>query len=183
MKHKVILALLVIGLASYSWMELIHLPSQEKIQAEENLKQLHPETHNFEKVRIHENLYMGNASNTSQLFRNLPLSQRVESFEMDPDQLLLIVKYHDPKNESERLVQQSVIYNTTAAFVLIKNLQQVEIRFPNASFIINRKNVEKWFGTDFLALIEPVEFKKKVQEPLKNENLEEWLTAYSEEGI
>lgn len=180
MKHKVILGLLIVGLISFVWMELIYLPGQEKMQAEEDLKQLHPEMHHFEKVLKYENLYMGNASNTSQLFRDLPLSQRVESFEMDPDQFLLIVKYHEPENESELVVQQSIIYNTTTAFVLIQNLQQVELRFPNESFIVNRASVEEWFRTDLLELINPAEFKKKVQEPLKDENLEEWLAAYRE---
>ena len=81
---------------------------------------------------------------------------------------------------SERIIQQSVIYNTTAAFVLIKNLQQIEMQFPNKSFIVPRSNVENWFNNNLSNLIDSTQFKEKVQDPLKNNNLDEWLATYTE---
>ncbi|MFJ8064042.1 DUF4825 domain-containing protein [Psychrobacillus sp. NPDC096426] len=179
MKDKLIACLFIVGLIMFAWMQIVYFPGQEKLQEEASLKQLNPETHDFNKVLKYENLYMGNAGNNINLFGNLPLTQHQGTFEMDSDQFLLIINYTSLEGESERTVQQSVIYNTTAAFVLIKNLQQIEMRFPDESFIVQRGNVEKWFGSDLSDLTDPIQFKEKVQEPLKKNNLKEWLATYT----
>lgn len=179
MKNKIIVVLLLVGLLLFGWMQMIYLPGQGKLLEEESFKQLNPETHDFEKVLRYENLYMGNASNNFNLFGNLPLVQYLGTFEMDPDRFLLIVHYQDPIDESERTVQQSVIYNSTAAFVLIQNLQQLEMRFPEDTYTVHRSDVEKWFGSDLSELSDPVKFKEQVQEPLKKDDLEVWLGAYT----
>ena len=43
----------------------------------------------------------------------------------------------------------------------------------------NRSNVEKRFGTDLSKLKDPVQFKNNVQEPLKKNDLIEWLGTYT----
>ncbi|WP_391201327.1 DUF4825 domain-containing protein [Psychrobacillus sp. L4] len=180
MKNKWIIGLFVVGLIPFIWMQMVYFPGQEKLREEENLKQLDPETHDYEKVLKYENLYMGNASNDFNLFGNLPLKQHLGTFEIDSGHFLLITNYGSSEGESERTIQQAVIYNTTAAFVLIKNLQQIEMRFPGKSFTVQRSNVEKWFNSNLSNLIDPVQFKEKVQEPLKKNDLDEWLATYTE---
>ncbi|MER2089585.1 MAG: DUF4825 domain-containing protein [Sporosarcina sp.] len=123
---------------------------------------------------------MGNASNISALFQSLPLNDEKGTLEMDSEKFVLVVNYSSLENNSERKVKQSVIYNTTAAFVLIKNLQKIEMRFPDESFIVLRNNIEKWFGTDLTEMKDPVQFKNNVQDPLKKNDLIEWLGAYTE---
>ena len=130
-----IVIVVILAISVFLWIQFFEVPNKMKI-SEANIQE-NPETHDFEKVLEYENAFMGNASNTIHLFGNLPLSQRVGTFEMDSDTFLLIINYSYGEDESERMVQQSVIYNTTAAFVLIKNMQQVEMRFPNESFIVH----------------------------------------------
>lgn len=184
MKNKLIIGLFITGLILFGWMNLFYLPEKENLQAEEMLRQLDPETHDFSKVLVYENLYMGNNSNNAHLFQSLPLQNYLNGFEQDPDRFLLIVNYKDLSDVSPRQIQQSVIYNTTAAFVLIKNLEQIELRLPNETFLVNRSNVESVLG-NLDELLDPLLFEKEVQQRLKTEEIEDWLDQYlqvSKEG-
>ena len=177
MKNKLIIGLFITGLILFGWMNLFYLPEKENLQAEEMLRQLDPETHDFSKVLVYENLYMGNNSNNAHLFQSLPLQNYLNGFEQDPDRFLLIVNYKDLSDVSTRQIHQSVIYNTTAAFVLIKNLDQIELRLPNESFVVNRSNVEAVLG-NLDELLDPSLFEKEVQQRLKTKEIEEWLDQY-----
>lgn len=85
MKNKLIIGLFITGLILFGWMNLFYLPEKENLQAEEMLRQLDPETHDFSKVLVYENLYMGNNSNNAHLFQSLPLQNYLNGFEQDPD--------------------------------------------------------------------------------------------------
>lgn len=87
------------------------------------------------------------------------------------------MNYKDLSDVSPRQIQQSVIYNTTAAFVLIKNLEQIELRLPNETFLVNRSNVESVLG-NLDELLDPLLFEKEVQQRLKTEEIEDWLDQY-----
>lgn len=179
-KNKVIIILLVIAGLLFAYMELAYWPKQERIKEEAATKQLDPLTHDFQKVMLYKNEYMGNAGNTTALFRAMPLQPYVQSFEMDSDLFLLTVHYDSPENLSTNKVRQSIIYDSTAAFVLIQNLQQLELRFPDQTYTIHRSQVEKWFSNDLSVLADPDKFKAEVQQPLKSEDLEEWLAFYTQ---
>ena len=177
MKNKLIIGLFITGLILFGWMNLFYIPEQENFQAEEMLRQLDPETHDFSKVLVYENLYMGNFSNNAHLFQSLPLQDYLNGYEQDPDHFLLIVNYRDLSDVSPRQIHQSVIYNTTAAFVLIKNLEKIELRLPNETFLVNRSNVESVLG-NLDELLDPQLFEKEVQQQLKTKEIEDWLDQY-----
>ena len=177
MKNKLIIGLFITGLILFGWMNFFYIPEKENLQAEEMLRQLDPETHDFSKVIVYENLYMGNISNNAHLFQSLPLQNYLNGYEQDPDRFLLIVNYKDLSDVSTRQIHQSVIYNTTVAFVLIKNLEQIELRLPNETFLVNRSNVESILG-NLDELLNPQLFEKEVQQRLKTEEIEDWMDQY-----
>lgn len=145
------------------------LDSNQKQVKQGDMEQLHVKTHSFQKVLAYQSDYMGDASNISNLFNNLPFSDHKGTIELDSDTFTFIVNYDGTSDD------KVVIYNTTAAFVLIKNLENVDMRFSDRSYVITRKQVEGWFGPDFEALIDPIVFKEKVQHPLLENNTSEWV--------
>ncbi|MFF2754602.1 DUF4825 domain-containing protein [Psychrobacillus sp. NPDC058041] len=155
------------------------LNNNQKKLVEDKTSQLNIATNKFEKLLAYENNYLGNASNTSNLFNNLPLSNDKTGIAIDSDKLTLIVNYDIPSNSEE---EKAVIYNTTAAFVLIKNLEEIEMRFSSRSYLVKRDNVEKWFGHDYTKLINPETFMELVQKPLLQKNSDDWLEQYTNEG-
>lgn len=160
----------VIGIALILLIGVFYvLDSNQKQVKQGDIEQLHVKTHSFRKVLAYESDYMGDASNISNLFNNLPFSDHKGTIELDSDTYTFIVNYDGTSDD------KVVIYNTTAAFVLIKNLETVDMRFSDRSYEITRKQVEGWFGPDFEALIDPTVFKKKVQQPLVQNNKSEWI--------
>jgi len=151
----------------------------DKVKKEELMLQ-DPRTHNFEKVLSYENDYMGNASNLGNLFGALPLNEYKGTFEMDPEIYSLVMDYNTSAEELGETAKQAVIYNTTAAFTLIGNLEVSEMRFQDKSYTVTKENVEKWFKTTLVDLKDPVVFKERVQDRL-TEDIDAWVVAYTEE--
>lgn len=145
------------------------LNGNQKQVEEDKMQQLSVSTHDFQKVLAYENDFMGNASNMNNLFNNLPLSNYKGMVELDSESFIFTVNYDTVGDD------QTVIYNATAAFVLIKNLEVIEMRFTNRSYVITRENVEKWFGSNLDQLTDPALFKEKVQKPLMNDDGKGWL--------
>lgn len=165
---------LFVGIALVLLLGVVYVLSNNQKQAEQvDIEQLSIETHNFNKVLAYENEYMGNNSNTINLFNNLPLSNYRGLVELEPDTFTLVVNYSSSGDE------KTVIYNTTAAFVLIKNLEVIDMRFSDQSFVITRENVEQWFGADFDSLIDPAVFKEKVQQSLMENTTTDWIDQYT----
>lgn len=149
------------------------LSNNQKQVAQEDEKQLTVETHDFQRVLAYENDYTGNNSNITNLFNNLPFSNHRDLVELDPNTRTFVINYNTSGDE------KTVIYNATAAFVLIKNLEVVNMRFSDQSYVITRKNVERWFGDDFDRLIGPAIFKEKVQNPLLESTTTDWINQYT----
>ena len=139
---------LVVGIALVLLLGVVYVLSNNQKQVEqEEVEQYSVETHNFKKVLAYENEYMGNNSNITNLFNNLPLSIHRDLVELEPDTFTFFVNYNTSGDK------KTVIYNTTAAFVLIKNLEVIEMRFSDQSYVTTRENVEQWLGDDFDSLI------------------------------
>ncbi|AOV07178.1 DUF4825 domain-containing protein [Sporosarcina ureilytica] len=177
-RRKVMIAILIIGIPLFIWIQFFEVPSKVKI-GEEKLQQ-DAITHEFEKVTQFESLYMGDASNVINLLNELPLNQYIGTIELDSDALSLLVNYDINSTEIERQAQQGMIYNSTAMFALIENLQQINMKFNDKTYNVSRDRVEKWFGTTLVDFKDPEVFREKVQSQL-NEDLTAWFLAYTEE--
>lgn len=139
---------------------------------QEDTDQLSVNTHHFKKILAYENDYMGDASNINNLFNHLPLSNYKGPIELDSENLIFTIQYDTASDK------KAIIYNATAAFVLIKNLEKVSMHFSDQTYIVTRENVEEWFGRDFAKLLDPDVFEVKVQEPLLENNTDTWLNQY-----
>lgn len=177
-KRRLILGLIVIlAIPLYIWIAYYEIPN--KAEVGEEIMQQDPPTHNFEKVLSYENEFMGNASNLSNLFHALPGNEHVGTFELDPENFAMKANYTIHSKELEKGAKQIVIYNTTSAFVLIKNLEKIEMHFEDESYIVTRANVESRLDVGLAELIDPDKYKQIVQKPLKSSDVSEWFSAYT----
>ncbi len=168
----------LIAVPLFIWIQFFEVPNKVKIGEEKT--QQDPFTHKFEEVTSFEDPYMGDNSNMNNLFQALPLSKEKGIIQMDPNTFSLIVNYNAKVDENNNRTEETVIYNTTAAFTLIGNLQLVEMKFEDKSYSVTRDNVEQWFGTTLVDFKEPKVFKEKVQEEIKKEDIDNWVMAYTE---
>ena len=177
-KRRLMLILVVlIGVSLFIWLQFFEVPNKVKI-GEEKMQQ-DPLTHDFEKVTSFDKPYMGDASNLGGLFSALPLNNYRGPMEMDTEKFSLTVDYNLDTDISTETVKQTVVYNTTAAFTLIGNLQEITLLIDDESYIVTRENVEKWFGTTLVDFKDPKIFKEKVQAHLTTD-INEWVLAYTE---
>lgn len=174
-QRKMMIALLIIGVPLFIWIQFFEVPNKVKI-GEEKLQQ-DPNTHVFENVIKYESLYMGDASNLGNLLNELPLSQYKNGIELDSDDLTLLVDYNVNATELEEKAKQTVIYNSTAAFALIENLQKLDLQFNDETYTVSRDRVERWFGTTLVDFKDPEVFQEKVQNQL-DEDIAPWFIAY-----
>lgn len=165
---------LVVGMSLVLLLGVVYvLSNNQKQVAQEDVEQLTVETHDFQKVLAYENDYMGNNSNITNLFNNLPFSNHRDLVELDPNTRTFVVNYNTSGDE------KTVIYNATAAFVLIKSLEVINMRFSEQPYVITRENVEQWFEDDFGSLLNPAVFKEKVQNRLMESTTIDWIDQYT----
>lgn len=174
-QRKIMIALLIIGVPLFIWIQFFEVPNKARI-GEEKLQQ-NPNTHVFEKVTKYESPYMGDASNLGNLLNELPLNDYKDGIELDSEALILSVNYDVNTTDIEDILKQSIIYNSTAMFALVENLQQMNMQFKNQTYIVTRDRVETWFGMTLVDFKDPEVFQEKVQSKFK-EDVSPWFLAY-----
>ena len=170
MKRRSILLviLVVVAVTLFVAMEFVYLPNQEAQREQYQAEQLNPLTHHLDEVLPYQHPYMGNASNLSQLFGHLPLQDLPFTFQLYPDELtaeLIFETFAAPIDQLH--LQRSLIYNSTAAFALIANLESLHYTFLDATYTIDRSDVANEYG-DPAALLDPEIWQSKIQEPLRD---------------
>lgn len=160
------------GLILSGIVQFVIIPKQDAAAEQYENEQKHPLTHDLDYIIGYKNDYMGNASNTTQLFYHLPLGETVKDFELDSDDLEVMVHYDNSvKNIGTVKLQQNLVYNSTAAFALIANLEKITYHFRDETFSIDRKAVEKLYG-GLGNLIENKDiWNKRVRDPLADKNV------------
>ena len=95
----------------------------------------------------YKNKYVGNNSNDGNLISSLPLSEYGYIFEVDSDNLGLIIDYHitDWYINQNYYLEKSIVYNSVSIFSLIENVQYVKYNFSGKTYEVKRENVEKYF--------------------------------------
>lgn len=165
-RNNAIIILSLIAIVLLCFVELIVLPQQRAQEENYKLAQQEPTTHDLASILTYKSKYMGDASNSGNLFYNLPLSKYLNGFEQDPTIFELTVNYK--KSTSEKL-QKVLIYNSTAAFALIDNLKIIQYHFTDHTYVVNRENVEQIYSVPKLAdLLNQSSWKQYVQDKLKD---------------
>lgn len=180
MKFKVIIGLLIVGVLLFGWFQFYYIPKMDAADEQELQGQLDPETHQFSWILKYENSYMGSAGNTINLINSLPMSEIPKKFQQDPEEFRFTVNYEVAFREiGKERVERAILYNATAVFALIKNMEIIEFDFPDQTFTVTRERVNDWFGEDLSTFKDVKVFKEKVQQPIINGNhLDKWFDAY-----
>lgn len=165
-----LIVVLIIVIALFAAIRGMVMPQVIKNNQQDISNQRNPLTQDFEIISKYKSSYMGNASNLTGLFYRLPLSDVDMSFRLFPEMLTAEVNYKASTSDiDDEMLDMSLIYNATAAFALIDNLEAIRFKFDESLFKIFRSDVEKWYGVDLQALAEETAWKDKVQSRLKDE--------------
>lgn len=189
-KNKIIVVLLIVGIIFFCIMQFIIVTNNRANEQYLNA-QLDATTQDINYILPYKNAYMGNNSNTVNLFSHLPLATSEMKFQLFPNSLTIQIDYNDTllnvgkksvenkqyiakngladelnqiyKNE----VKKSLIYNSTAAFALIDNLEHIDYHFSDVSYEVSRVNVALLYN-NFENILNKANWKNKVQDKLNN---------------
>lgn len=161
---RLILVLVVIALVG----TLATIQKQRKMEADRMMR-ANALGHEIESVLKYKSQYMGDASNISELNRNLPLFDIERTNEIDSKNLKYRIKYEDRVfNIGEYRVKSNLIYNATANFALIDNLEAIEFYFEDVSYTLSRQNIVDWYGDDISSLLKKEVWAERVQSKLSD---------------
>ncbi|MBM6386269.1 MAG: DUF4825 domain-containing protein [Paenibacillus sp.] len=171
-KNKWIIALVAIGIIGFIIVEGVVNPKLEAEQAEYESDQQHPMTHDFAALQKFHSPYMGDFSNLSHLNQALPLHDQLNGYQLYPETFTAQVNYSlDTSEMDTEDLEQILVYNATANFVLIDNLEQVVYQFEDTSHALSREAAQQWAGTELKVLQDPVQWdsvvRSKLEKPAK----------------
>ena len=173
-KNKLIITLLAVGVLMFSAVQVVILPARASKQEKYNAQQTDSLTHDISNVLKYKNQYVGNNSNTLNLFYHLPMNNLSMKFQIDSSHCSLTVSYLDTVwNIGEEKVQRDLIYNSAAAFSLIDNLKAITYEFSGNSYSFTRAQFENVFGNPLSSLLEKKTWSKKIQTKLNDINFVE----------
>ncbi|OAB42314.1 hypothetical protein PGLA_13535 [Paenibacillus glacialis] len=109
---------------------------------------------------------MGDSGNITNLIASLPL--KIEKpFQLFPDVYTLEVNYKSSISALDhKHLETSLIYNATAAFSLIANLDAIHFNFEGISYKVKRSDVATWYGVDLSTLTDEDTWHELVQSKL-----------------
>ena len=142
-------------------------------------------THDITTVYDYRSDYVGDNSNTVNLFYHLPLNSVAMNFEIDGTSRSLTVNYEETtKKIGSDKVRRDLIYNATAAMALIANVDELIFTFPDTYFIFRRSALNTIYNAELSNLLPGKTWKAQVQDKLKDDGFVERLyeTCRSDEG-
>ncbi|KKO53666.1 DUF4825 domain-containing protein [Paenibacillus sp. DMB20] len=146
-KNMWIVMLLIVGVCGFAYFEGYAKPKAREQEARYEAEQKDPRTHDISVTAEYRNEYMGNAGNLSNLNHTLPYGGHGLTFQLYPDELTAELKFKTSAKEWEPAkLKTMLMYNSTANFVFIDNLQKLRMTFSDAEYTIERKKAEEWYG-------------------------------------
>lgn len=163
-----IAALFVLGIVLFSAIQFWVLPQRAAQQRAYMAAQNDALTHDISAALPYQNLYLGDVSNTVNLFYHLPLYQTKTQFEIDSENLGLTVYYFATVDEiGGDTLRRDLVYNAAAAMALIDNLQTIRFELTGAEFAFTREDVQAALGGQPLGeLLKGDAWRQTVQQPL-----------------
>lgn len=160
-KNALILSLIIIGVIGISSIEFFIKPELNRQEQQYEVEQKNPLTHDFQSVLKYKHPYMGNASNLINLNNHLPLQQIGRTYQLYPETLTAEINYEENSAYIDNtMLKQALLYNVTANFVLIDNLQTLKFNFTDRSYTFTRAAVQQWYSVP-LADLQDVEIWKQ----------------------
>lgn len=157
--------LFTFGLIFFVVVQFIILPMKQARQDQIIFNQNDSLTHDLDQILKYKNLYIGNFSNTANLFYHLPLNRTSIKFQIHPKDCSLTVYYLDTVEQlGKEKVQRDLIYNSVASMALIQNLSKITYEFTGKTFIFTRMQITSIYGKNLTTLLDNKEiWQSKVQ--------------------
>lgn len=166
-KNRIIITLIVIAVILFCTIYFFIIPTIERKQTVYEFNQQNALTHDITVIENYKTPYLGNATNVSGLFEQLPLSNVEKKYEIDSEKCTLTVIYLDTVwNIGEQKVHQDLVYNAVAAMASIDNLSMVTYAFPEYDYSFTRAEMEDAFGESLSSLLDKEIWKAKVQDKI-----------------
>ena len=171
--------LFVVGTVLFSVIQFGVLPQRAAQQRAYAAAQNDALTHDITAALPYQSLYLGDVSNTVNLFYHLPLYQTKTQFEIDSEHLGLTVYYFATVEDiGTETLRRDLVYNAAAAMALIDNLQIIRFELTDAEFVFARADLQATLGDQPLGdLLQGDAWQQAVQQPLADEAFVE--TFYS----
>lgn len=180
-RNILIMTLLILGLVVLTLVEGYIKPEMRRKEERYLAEQADPLTHDFSRLPEFKSRYMGDASNLANLNAHLPLSELPRTIQLYPEILTAEINYQGPAAAIEAdLFARALLYNTTANFALIDNLEALHLNFEDRSYSVSRRAVEDWYGAALSTLLEREGWIEKVQRPLADKG---YVSSFIEENI
>lgn len=169
-RNRIIIALALVAVALLAAVELVYLPQQRQAQENYRMAQQEPVTHDLAAILPYQSKYMGDAPNNINLFHALPLNQYLNGFEQNPALFELTVNYSKSTGEvGTQKLEKAVIYNSTAAFALIGNLQVLKYHFNDQTYTVTRSGVQGAVAENPAGLLTKSVWKTNLQDKLQDD--------------
>lgn len=172
-KNWLIIVLLLIGIGSIVAVEGFIKPKAQEQAIQYEAEQDNPLTHDIRNSLEFASPYMGDASNLMNLNTSLPMRDIGRTFQLYPEQLAAELRFQARAGDlQEEKLKQLLVYNSTANFVMIDNLQKLIFTFEDQVFTIQRDEVESWYGSkaSLASLRDAATWEKEVQSRLGDSN-------------
>jgi len=168
-KNKIIIGLMALAAVLFCIIQFCIIPANQNKQAEYAKNQTDALTHDISAIDDYKNPYVGDASNTFNLFRALPLNNISMKFQINSEDCSLTVSYLDTVwNVGEEKVHRDLVYNSVAAMAAIDNLTAITYEFSGDSFSFNRKQLETVLGSPLSELLDKDVWNEKVQSQMNS---------------
>jgi hypothetical protein len=170
-RNVIIIFLVIMGIIGFSVIELSIKPAREKSLAEYAEKQKSPLTHDYTSIAMYKNKYMGDHSNLINLNRSLPLSEVPNTFESYPKTFTWHINFKENAAAiQEEKLKLSLLYNSTANFALVDNLQVLVFNFQDKSYTAKRVDVEAYLQTRLTSLNDTNALMEDIQKRLSDKS-------------
>jgi len=98
--------------------------------------------------------YLGDNSSVRNIVQQLPHGDQLKKMELStkdkPYQLTLRYAGYE-EGQVEQKSNRTAIYNATALFTLIPNVDQVNVTIEDSSYHFTKQQLRDWYGKDFTA--------------------------------
>lgn len=107
----------------------------------------------FAVIMKYKNPYVGNNSNTVNLFNAILLTDVPKKYQIDSEKCILTVHVEGTGNRNKNEIRREVVYSSIASMAAIDNLSAVVYDFPDYEYTLQRKDIETILGDNLAKLL------------------------------
>lgn len=121
----------------------------------------------------YKNSYVGDNSAVGNIVNQLPHSKALNQISLDTkaEPYGITLEYVDINDkDADKEIKETVIYNSTFLFALIKNVDWITFKFPDKQFTVTKEKLQDWYSNKLDGFEKEQDLKKLIQEHLESED-------------